>query len=128
VWVCGRLLADIVGSNSAGGMDPSLWPALSDVVKWGSLLLADQSARVVPSVVCLECDLETSRTRRPRAQWLSNHESVFPYWEVLCSQISPEICYKVWALFCGFSPFLRADDWKAFLIRARSFHFYFFCN
>jgi hypothetical protein len=84
VLVCGHLLADIVGSNFAGGMDPSFWQALSDVFKWGSLRLADQSARVIPSVVCLECDLETSRTRRPRAQCLSNHENVFFFIERCC--------------------------------------------
>jgi hypothetical protein len=55
-------------------------------------------------------------------------KKVYPYWEVLCSQMDPEICYKDWDLFCDFSRFLQADEWKAFLTRARSFHFYAFCN
>ena len=36
---------------------------------------------------------------------------VIPYWDVLCSQMGPEICYKDWPLFRDFSRFLQADDW-----------------
>jgi len=56
--------------------------------------LADQSAReVVPSVACLECDLETSKMRRPRAHCgCGAMKNVFPYWDVLCSQMGTEIC------------------------------------
>jgi hypothetical protein len=53
-------------------------------------------------VVCPECDLETSRMRRLRAQWLSSHEKVLPLWEILCSERGPEICIKVGLYFVIF--------------------------
>jgi hypothetical protein len=53
VWVCGRCLAGIDGSNPAGGMDFSLLWVLC-VVRHRSLRRADHSYRgVLPSVACL---------------------------------------------------------------------------
>jgi len=53
VWVCGRSLAGIVGSNPAGGRDVCLLWVLR-VVRYRSLRRADQSSRgVPPRVVCL---------------------------------------------------------------------------
>ena len=50
-WVCGRLLARIAGSHTAGGTDVCLLRVLF-VVR--SLLRADHSSRgVLPTVVCL---------------------------------------------------------------------------
>jgi hypothetical protein len=46
---------------------------------------------------------------------------VFPYWEMLGSQMCPEIFYKDWDLFRGFSRFLHTDTRKAFLKIVRSF-------
>jgi hypothetical protein len=52
-WVCGRSIAEIVGSNPARGMDVCLLWVLC-VVRQRSLRRADHSSRgVLPSVVCL---------------------------------------------------------------------------
>ena len=52
-WVCSRLFAGIVGSNSAGGMDVCLLWVLR-VFRYRSQRPADHSSRgVLPSVVCL---------------------------------------------------------------------------
>ena len=52
-WVCGRSLAEIVGSNRAGSMDACLLWVLC-VVGYRSLRRADHSSKgVLPSVVCL---------------------------------------------------------------------------
>jgi hypothetical protein len=52
-WVCGRSLAGIEGSNTAGCFDACLLWRLC-VIKYKSLRRADHSSRVVlPSVVCL---------------------------------------------------------------------------
>ena len=52
-WVCGLLLAGIVGSNTAGGIDVCLLWVLC-VVRLMSLCRADHSSRgFLPSVVCL---------------------------------------------------------------------------
>jgi hypothetical protein len=61
VWVCVRWLADIVGLNPAGGMNACLLQVLLVVSATG------RSVRgFVPTVVCIECDLENSRMWRPR--------------------------------------------------------------
>ena len=62
VWVCGRSLAGIMGSNSAGDMDVRLLC----VVRWKSLRRADHQSRgVLPNVVRLiERDHESSTMRR----------------------------------------------------------------
>ena len=53
VWVCGRSLAGIAGSNAAGAVDDCLLWVLC-VVRYRPLRRADPSSRgVLPSVVCL---------------------------------------------------------------------------
>jgi hypothetical protein len=65
VWVCGRSLAGIAGSNSAGGMDVCLLWVLC-VVRSRSLRRADYSSRgVLPSVVCLSEIAEPRQWGRP---------------------------------------------------------------
>jgi len=52
-WVYGSCVAEIAGSNSAGGMDDCLLLPLC-VVTWRALWQADHSSRgFLPSVVCL---------------------------------------------------------------------------
>jgi hypothetical protein len=52
-WVCGRLLAEIAGSNRAGGLDICLLWVLC-VVRYVSLKRADHSSGgVLSNVVCL---------------------------------------------------------------------------
>ena len=63
-WVCGCLLAGIVDSNTAGGMDVCLFWVFC-LVRSRSLCKADHSSRgVLPSVACVnECDHESSIMR-----------------------------------------------------------------
>jgi len=49
--VCGRLLAGIAGSNAAGGMEVCLL----------------KSQRIPTECGAFECDLETSKMKRPRS-------------------------------------------------------------
>ena len=61
-WVCCRLLARIVGSNPAGSKVSVPYEVVSCQ---RSLRWADHSSRgVLLSLVCLECDIETSTMRR----------------------------------------------------------------
>jgi len=68
VWVCGRSLAGIAGSNAAGGVDVCLLWVLC-VVRLKSLRRPDHSSRgVLPSVACLrrglhEATLQATRQR-----------------------------------------------------------------
>jgi hypothetical protein len=62
-WVFGRSLTRIVGSNPTGGMDICLLLVLC-VVRLRSLRRADPSSRgVLPSMICLKCDRESSTKR-----------------------------------------------------------------
>ena len=61
---CGRLPAEIFGSNPTRGMDICLlW--VSCVVRYRSLRRADHSSRGVLPTVLRHCDLETSRMGAP---------------------------------------------------------------
>ena len=59
-WVCGRLPAEIVGSNPTGGMDVCLLSVLC--VLSGRGICDELITRLEESVVV--CDLETSIMRR----------------------------------------------------------------
>jgi hypothetical protein len=67
VWVCGRSLTRIVGSNLTGGMDVCLLLVLC-VVRYRSLRRADRLSRgVLPTLVCLKSVIVKPRKmRRPR--------------------------------------------------------------
>jgi hypothetical protein len=63
-YVCGRSRAGIAGSNPAGACMSFVHVVCS---RYMSLRQADPSSReVLPSVVCLEYDLETSKLRRSK--------------------------------------------------------------
>jgi len=69
VWVCGRSLAGIAGSNAAGGLDVCLLWVLR-VVRLKSLRRPDHSSRgVLPSVVCLRRGLHEATLHATR-QWV----------------------------------------------------------
>ena len=60
--VCCRMPPEIVGSNPTGGMDG----CLLCFVRQRPVRRADHSSRgVLPTVCVVECNLETSRMRRP---------------------------------------------------------------
>jgi hypothetical protein len=73
VGVCGRSPAEIVGSNTAGGMDVCrLWVLC--VVRKGSLRRVDHSSRgVLPTVV-----------RRCVWSWILDNEKALAHWGLLC--------------------------------------------
>jgi hypothetical protein len=96
-WVCGRSLAGIAGTNPAGGMNVSCEYCVYTVrgLCDGPIILPEESYRVL----CLiECDLETSKMRRPRPS-----RAVEP-WKILMSG-----CAQFYSLVY----FMRASYQKA---------------
>jgi len=65
VWVCGRALAGIIGSNPAGVVDVRLARVMCCQVE---VSVTDQSLAQRSPTECSvsECDLKTSTMKRPR--------------------------------------------------------------
>jgi len=66
MWICGRSLVGIVGSNPAGGIYVCVLCVLC-VFGYRSLRRADHSSGGVLLTVVFQCNLETSTTRKHRS-------------------------------------------------------------
>jgi hypothetical protein len=98
VWVCGRSLAGIVGSNSAGGMDSSLlWVfVLSGKSLWlGLITHPEESYRMWCVWVW---------------PWSLDNEGTLAHWGLLCLGNNQAVCWLVGWLYFLMTSFSSASS------------------